>query len=61
MVGCWSGTSPIAGTVMAAAVAIVEGNVAADAITGTGTMKAVQSRRWARREDAVVKERPCAR
>jgi len=40
----WStagGTSPIADTVMAAAVAIVQGHVAADAIAGTGTMKTV--------------------
>jgi hypothetical protein len=41
MVDCWRGTSRIADTVMAAAVAIVQGYVAADAIVGTGTMKAV--------------------
>ena len=40
MVDCSSGTSRIADTVMAAAVAIVEGHVAADAIAGTGTVKA---------------------
>ncbi len=40
MVDCWRGTSRIVDTVMAAAVAIVQGHVAADAIAGTGTMKA---------------------
>jgi hypothetical protein len=39
MVDRWSGTIRIVDTVMPA-VAIVQGHVAADAIAGTGTMKA---------------------
>jgi hypothetical protein len=41
VVDCWRGTSRIVDTVMAAAVAIVQGHVAADPIARTGTMKAV--------------------
>jgi hypothetical protein len=41
MSDCWRGTNRIVDTVMAAAVAIVQGRPSADASAGTGTMKAV--------------------